>query len=237
METALSARRARRFVSLPPARRFALIVGLGAVAIAAAYFYGRSHRPETVPGDVAERGLAEVREVLRLVEASEFGRSERGAALTSCANRFVEEDRVRFSAHLKTEALYRKEPGRAPVLYISVFAWSRGFVLPSRGELAERIYHEALHAVKRSGRKSFEEECDAFCAAEEARAAGEVRPPVFPLRRDGEILWRWVVGTYKDAGPFRPDTVDPTNIRARSAPGYAPVGRTLDELARKAGIE
>lgn len=218
----MSACEKKTFLSVPPLKRLAVLVALAAVAIAAASVYRRSLRPKTVPPDVAAKGLAEARRVVDLVRRSEFGRGERGRALSVQAASFLEGGRLMFSTELRTEALYRKEPGAAPVLYIGVFGCPRGFVLPGRGELAERIYHEALHAVKRADRKTYEEECDAYCAAEEARSAVEGRSPSFPVERDGEVLWLWVTSTY---------------VHARSDPEYAPVGQTLRELARKAGIE
>lgn len=208
------------FLSRPPLKRLGLILALGAAAIATAAVYGSSKRPRPVPPEVAARGLADVRVVLDLVGASEFGRSERGAILTGEIERFLEDGRLVFTADISTEALYRKEFCKAPVLYIGVFGCPRGYMLPDRGEIAERLYHEALHSVKRSAGKSYEEECDAYCAAEEARAAVEERAPAFPLKRDGGPLWAWVTVTYEDA---------------TSNPAYAPVGRSHEELTEKAG--
>jgi hypothetical protein len=200
----------------------AVLLGVGAAAVAGGVAFRRSRLPEAVPPEVAAEALAEVREVVRLVRESEFGRSERGATLTARVARFIEDGRLRFSAELESEALYRKGPGCAPILYVGVHGTSKGFVLPGRGQLAERIYHETLHAVKQSAKKTYEEECDAFCAAEEARAAVEGRPPDFPVTRDGLVLWRWVGAKYEGSC---------------SDPDYVPVGQTLRDLARKTGID
>ncbi|MHC5054082.1 MAG: hypothetical protein ACYTKD_05115 [Planctomycetota bacterium] len=208
-------------LSRPPLKRLGLILALGAAAIAAAAVHRASIRPTPVPPEVAARGLAEVRAVLDLVSASEFGRGERGAALTGEIERFLEDGRLVFTADISTEALYRKELCAAPVLYVGVFGCPRGYLLPDRAEIAERLYHEALHSVKRSAAKFYEEECDAYCAAEEARASVEGRALAFPLERDGRPLWEWVTATYEDAA---------------SDPAYAPVGQSLEDLMEKAGV-
>jgi len=220
-------------LSRPSPRRLGLILLVGAVAIVAAAVHRSSLRPRPAPPEVAERGLADVRAVIDTVRASAFGRGERGSALTDEIERFLEDGRIVFTADISGEALYRKEFLTAPVLYVGVYLSACGrqhaqaggsrrrYVLPDRGEIAQRLYHEALHSVKQSDRKTYEEECDAFCAAEEARAAVEGRPPVFPLRRDGRPLWEWVTATYRDA---------------KSDPSYVPVGRTPEDLAEMAGI-
>jgi len=208
-------------LSRPSPRRLGLILLVGALAIVAAAVHRSSLRPGPVPPEVAERGLADVRAVIDIVRGSEFGKSERGSTLTDEIERFLDDDRIVFTADIAGEALYRKEFGSAPVLYIGVYGAVRGYLLPDRGEIAQRLYHEALHSVKGAAHKSLEEECDAFCAAEEARAAVDGRPPAFPLRRDGRPLWEWVAAAYRDV---------------KSNPSYVPVGQTPEDLAEKAGI-
>ncbi|MHC4248313.1 MAG: hypothetical protein ACYS9X_04220 [Planctomycetota bacterium] len=208
-------------LSRPPLKRLGLILALGAAAIAVAAVYRSSIRPDPVPPDVAARGLADVRAILDLIGASEFGKGPRGAALTGEIERFLEDGRLVFTADISGEALYRKEFCADPVLYVGVFGCPRGHLLPDRAEIAERLYHEALHSVKRSGRKTREEECDAYCAAEEARASVDGRAPAFPLEREGRPLWEWVAATYEDAA---------------SDPAYVPVGQGLEDLMEKAGV-
>jgi hypothetical protein len=154
------------------------------------------------------------------VERSDFGRSDRGRLLLARARQLVERGALRFSTELRGEALYRKERGSRPLLYVRVERLAGEHTLPTRAEMAERVFHETLHAVKDSARKSLEEECDAFCAAEEARAAIEGRLPRYPVTRDGQPVWKWVRSAYRDL---------------KSDPEYRPVGRTLAELARRSG--
>ncbi len=208
------------FLSRPSGKRLLVLLVLGALAIAAAWAWRVSRRPEEVPPEVAARALARVREVLEVVRESEFGRTERGQALSARLDEFLARGGVRFSSSLGSEALYRKEFGCAPLLYIRTPRAPGGHFLPEPGEFAERTYHETLHAVKDSDTKSWEEECDAFCAAEQARAAVEKRPPRYPVKRDGEVLWQWVKSAYPEL---------------RSDPSYQPVGQTLKELGEKAG--
>ncbi len=212
---------ARGFLSRPPRRRLIALAAAGAILVPAAWLYRRAQRPREVPSSTARDGLALAAAVLDSVEASEFGKTERGRALSSAARGMMGRDALRFSAELGTEGLCRRERGAAPVLYVGVYRGPRGFVLPSRGEMAERIYHETLHALKDSKRKSLEEECDAFCAAAEACAAVEGRAVSYPVTRGGRNLWEWVGSAYPGAD---------------RDPGYKPVGIGREELVRRAGI-
>ena len=212
---------ARGFLSRPPRRRLIALAGAGAILVAAACLYRRAQRPREVSSATARDGLALAAAVLDSVEASEFGKTERGRALSSAARGMMARGALRFSAELGTEGLCRRERGAAPVLYIGVYRGPRGFVLPSRGEMAERIYHETLHGLKDSKRKSLEEECDAFCAAAQACAAVEGRTVSYPVTRGGRNLWEWVRSAYPDA---------------KGDPLYRPVGIGREELVRMAGI-
>ncbi len=212
----------RRFFSLPPARRVVVLLALGLLLFAGAYVYRISRRPKELPHEEAEQGLAMVQEVLDRVSASGFGRTERGQRLTAEVRRLAEGGRIRFSASLDTEALYHKERGSSAVLYLGVFDGPDGIEWPGLGELAKPIYHEALHAVVHSKTKSAQEECDAFCAAEEAAAVVERREPRYPVTRDNQRIWEWVRQQYPDSP---------------SDPHYEPVGYSPEELAEKTGMD
>jgi hypothetical protein len=204
-----------------PLKRISIIIIIGLFLLAGAHIYRNSRRPIEVAREFAEKGLDEVRAIIETIKASEFGKSKRGAALTEEAEKLLARDAIRFSAGLDKEALLRKEAGSRPVLYIRVFAIADSVVLPAQSELAECLYHEGLHAAQRSEGRSWEEECDAFCAAEEARAVVEDRAPRFPVERDGQIIWEWVTATYTELF---------------SNPEYQPVGQTQAELNSRAGI-
>jgi hypothetical protein len=214
-------RAGRGFFSKPPLWRIGLLLGVGLVLMAWAYRYGESCRPRELAHDVARDGIRKVREVIELVRKSDFGSSPRGRLLTAAAMDLMDQGRIRFSPNLEQEALYRKELGRKPVLYISVFCHKDRVLWPLPEELAERIYHEALHTVVQSKNKSREEECDAFCAAAEAAAGASGRLPRYPVMREGQTVWKWVQNAYSQYPSDRT---------------YVPVGCTLDDLAVRTGI-
>ena len=211
----------RKFLSLPPLRRVLCLLALGVVLAIGAHMYRLSRRPAELPPELAEEGIAMAREVVRLVDESPFGRTERGRILTQHARDLIDRGRLRFSDELGGEALYRKELGCRPILYIGVIQSRTRVLWPEPASLAECIFHETLHAVVNSRKRCLEEECDAFCAAEEAAAAVEGRPPVYPVPRDNEPIWQWVRAAYR---------------RTPSNPDYTPIGHTREELAKKTGI-
>jgi hypothetical protein len=209
------------FLTKPPLWHMAMLLGVGFVLVLWAYIYGRSCRPQELPYDIAKIGILKVNETLQLVGKSDFGRSHRGATITAVAMELLDQGRIKFSPDLIPEALYRKDPFCRPVLYISVFSHKGRVLWPRPEELAERVFHESLHSVVHSKHRSKEEECDAFCAAEEAVAAVGHRSPRYPVMRDGITIWEWVQEVYS---------------QYPSDKTYAPVGCTSKELTARTGI-
>ncbi len=197
-----------------------VLLGTGILLVCCAVSYRNSRRPPELSGEWVGIGGRKISEVLKSVSNSKFGASERGARLTTAATALMAKGLLRFSPNLEQEALYRKEYGGDPVLYLSVYCHKDQVLWPAPEELAERIYHETLHAVVGSKKKSKEEESDAFCAAEEAAAAAVKRPARYPVMRDGVKIWDWV----QDAYPQCP--ADDT---------YVPVGYTLKQLSARIG--
>lgn len=210
------------FFGRPPLWRVGVLLVLGLGLAVAAHIHSTGRRPPELSAELAEAGNRKVREVLEIIGESEYGRSTRGAILTAKARAMMEDRRIRFSPNLPQEALCWKEWLREPVLYISVFFHKDRVSWPPRSSLAERIYHEALHAVVGGNRPSRQEECDAFCAAEEAAAAVSGRIPQYPVMRDGKTVWTWVSEVYTES---------------RSFPKYEPVGCAQQELAARTGCE
>ena len=211
----------KRFLSLPPLRRILALLVVGVVLVGIVLGVHASRRPKELPDADSKKGLASVEDVIRRVGASGFGRTPRGEKLTRHARELLQSGRIRFTDALEVDALYRKERIGKGVLYIVVTRIPRGIEWPTADELARRVYHETLHAVVDSWSGCKEEECDGFCAAEEAAAAIENRAPQYPVMRDGDRIWDWVATAY-------PKVV--------SNPRYRPVGYTLAELAKRTGI-
>lgn len=211
----------RGFLSFESPRRVFCLLAIGLLLIFLAYEYRISQRPKELSSEETAVGLAKVQRVIDVVGQSEFGQTERGRKLTQQAQDLLRDGRIRFSAGLEMDSLYRKEFGSRPILYIAVLRGKDSVLWLDAEALARRIYHEVLHATVGSKRKSKEEECDAFCAAEEAVSAVEKRPPRYPVMRDGQSVWKWVQVAY-------PDTP--------SDPGYKPVGYTFAEFAARTGI-
>jgi hypothetical protein len=92
-----------------------------------------------------------------------------------------------------------------------------------RWQIAESLFHEALHSVKGglSG-ACFEEECDAFTAGLSAESAsnGVVSPEIFTI--DGKSVAEFVAASYP---------------KARRDRGYTPVGASREWLCRRTGMK
>lgn len=208
------------FLHMPPPRRLVLLIAVGTVLIAAVYFHGKSFLPpELSPAD-SKSGLALVRITIDCIRNTEFGHSPRGVILSNKADEFLAGNRIRFSPNLEQEAVYRKEPFKHAVIYISVPVIKKRILWPTKHEIAERIYHESVHAVANSANRSREEECDAFCAAEQAAVSITGKHPVYPVTRDGKNVWPWIEETY---------------LSSPSDRTYKPVGTTLEDIMEKTG--
>ncbi len=210
-----------RFLAFPPMRRVAVLLVCGAALVCIGFGVRASRRPKELPATDSKTGLAAVEVVINQVATSDFGRTPRGDQLTRRARELLRSGRIRFTDALGVDALYQKERITGGILYIVVERVPRGFLWPATDELARRLYHETLHSVVETRVASQEEECDGFCAAEEAAAAVENRAPQYPVTRDGERIWEWVQTTYS---------------KLPSDPTYQPVGYSLAELAARTGI-
>lgn len=212
---------ASTFLSIPKGRRALSLLAAGAVLIAGAYGYRVYRSPSVLRPQETAVGLIKGRDVLGRVQQSEFGRTERGRRLTDRARSLLDRGGIRFSDSLGAEALCVRYFGGDPVLYVGVIRARNGIAWPSDAAIAKRIFHESLHLETGTASKSKEEECDAFCAAEEAAAAVMQREARYPVKRDGRLVWKWVQRIYKESA---------------SDPKYQPVGYMFSELAEKTGI-
>ena len=205
-----------------PFVRLGVIVAVGAICITGAEIYRRSRRPAPAPADVQSRGLQLVGEILSRIGSTQFGRSRRGALLTEAISGLVRRDRVVFTADITQQALYRRELGGYEVLYVKVLRLSGRFVQQTTEEIAEGLYHEAVHARQSgNGESSIEEECDGYAAGLCAGAAlaGRTLPDVLTL--SGEPVAQFVAKAYPDL-PRRP--------------AYQPVGESRDWLIRRTSL-
>jgi len=156
--------------------RLAAILLFGSIAIYGAISYRRSNLPASAPVDVQASGLKIIRQELRKIEASPFGRSDRGQALILQIRRLMASDKIIFSSGLggprgqTSHNIFGKR-----CVYIKVIEMNHGRYLHQLPwQLSEALFHEAVHAQQESCHKaSFEEECDAFAAGLQAEAVSK----------------------------------------------------------------
>jgi len=209
-----------------PDRRFFLRLGallvLGILAIVGAQVYRRSMRRKPPSPEVQQEGLRLVRDILARVGATPFGASQRGVLLTRTIESFLRRGRVVFTAELAPQALYRREAGGYEELYVKVLRVGRQFAHQPAEQIAEGIFHEAVHARKsRAGGSSIDEECDGYAAGlcAGAAVAGRSVPDVLPL--DGRPVAEFVRQAYPDLS---------------RDPAYQPVGESREWLVRRTGL-
>jgi hypothetical protein len=201
--------------------RLSLLLALGAGAILAAALYTRGGRREPAPEAVQREGLRLVEDILERVADTEFGRSERGRRLAEAIRTFLRQGRVVFTAEIPSQALYRREPNGEQFLYVRVLRLGGRLVQQTREEVAEGLFHEAVHACCAEVPTSIEEECDGFAAGLCGAAADRGRPPPELLTIEGQSVAEFVLQQYP-ALPRRPD--------------YEPVGESRAWLIRRTGL-
>ncbi len=189
----------------------AILVGMFAVAFGLA----RRQRPSPAPTDVQQTGLEQVYQILAKVEQTTWGGSQRAQLLIAELNTLLKKNHLAFSDEIvDTGYTYRPRNGQ-PRVYVKVQRQSNGqYQHHDPNLLAEVIFHEALHAIQ--GQKgSQEQECDAYLAGLEARAAfeGLNRPGRFEL--EGMRIADFVLKRYPNLPP---------------QPNYQPLGRPLHWL-------
>lgn len=201
--------------------RLAAILTLGAIAIVAVALYRRSQRLQAAPADVQRQGLALVEDIVARIAATECGRSRRGRLLCDTVAELVARRRVVFSGDIASQALYRDEAGGG-TLYVKVLRLGGRLVHQTPEEIAEGLFHEAVHARQsQHGESSVEEECDGYAAGlcAGAAVAGRTLPDVLTI--EAATVAEFVRAAYPGL-PRRPD--------------YQPVGESREWLVRRTGL-
>jgi hypothetical protein len=200
--------------------RLGILLAVGAVAITAAAFLPRSGRRSPAPEAVQREGLRLVDDILARVGATPFGRAERGRLLAETVRGFVQRGRLVFTTGIQSQALCRREAGDG-FLYVRVLLLGERLAHQTKEEIAEGLFHEAVHARDASDESSVEEECDGFAAGLCAGAAvlGRSAPDLLTL--EGQPVAEFVVGQYLGL---------PRSAR------YVPVGESREWLFRRTGL-
>jgi hypothetical protein len=141
----------------------------------------------------------------------------------------MRQGKVVFTTERRAQALFRREWGGNEVLYIRVMRQSvihenRTRLIYKhldRDDMAEAIFHEAVHAIEGGNSESKDEECDAHAAGVCAAAAIQGTPVRELLRVSGLPIGEHVKRHYADL----PD--DPT---------YQPVGVSREWLIERTGL-
>lgn len=202
--------------------RLAVILAVGAAAIIVAAFLRRpAGRWTPAPETVQQAGRKLVSEVLASVGTTEFGRSQRGRRLAKTIGDFLRRGRLVFTDEIASQALFRREPGGEEFLYVRVLRLGGRLEHQTTEQVAEGLFHEAVHACDATDESSIEEECDGFAAGLCAGAAVTGRTPPELLRIEGQSVAEFVLQQYPDL--------------PRGA-SYQPVGQSREWLSRRTGL-
>jgi len=201
--------------------RLLVIVVIGGGCMAGAAWYRHSQRRPEAPEAVQAEGRALVRSVLAQVAETEFGKSKRGILLAETVEDLIQRGRLIFTTKRDAQAVYCLEWGGRETLYVRVMRHSRKYKHLDRDDIAEGVFHEAVHAIEGGESASIDEECDGFVAGICAGAAvtGEALPEI--LRLTGLPVGEFVVRGYPE-------------LERNTA--YVPVGQTQEWLKERTGL-
>lgn len=205
-----------------PTWRLAVIVAVGGACIAGAAWYRRSLRPKPVPPEVQAEGEARVRDLLADVAETEFGKSQRGTLLSGAIERLMRQGKLVFTTERRAQALYRREWGGYEILYVRAMCHRGIYKHLDPEDMAEAIFHEAVHVLEGGNSQSIDEECDGFAAGLCAGAAVTGRAAPEQLKLSGLPVAEFVTRGYPDL---------------TRNPSYAPVGELREWLATRTGLE
>jgi len=155
------------------------------------------------------------------VGTTEFGRSRRGTLLAGVIEQFIQSERLVFTTDRTAQAVYRREWGGAETLYVRVMCHSGKYKHLDPDDIAEAIFHEAVHAVEGGNAESIDEECDAFMAGLCAGAAVTGVAVEDIPRLSGVPVATFVEREYE---------------HLERAPDYRPVGETAQWLSERTGL-
>jgi len=197
------------------------IILLGTLAAIGIDYYRRSKRPHPAPLAEQEKGCAKIREILKRIEESEFGRSPRGRLLCQKIPALMDAGDIVFTHELRTMGLFRTEFLGPKCLYLKVYRNSdTEYAHLADDLLAGALFHETVHAL-RPGGSSIEEECDGYAAGLTASAIVAREEMPIPLGIDGKPVAEYVLKQYPD--------------RPRD-PAYQPVGLSRESLYQQTGL-
>jgi hypothetical protein len=201
--------------------RLVVVVAVGGACIAGAAWYRKSLRRKPVPPDVQADGEARIQALLADIAETQFGKSERGVLLSGAIGRLMRQGKVAFTTDRRAQAVYRREWGGSEVLYVRAMCHSGNYKHLDRDDMAEAIFHEAVHAMEGGKSESIDEECDAFAAGLCAGAAVTGKAVHDILRLSGLPVAEFVVRGYP---------------KLERNPTYVPVGETQDWLKERTGL-
>ncbi len=190
-------------------------------AISCAAWYRQSQRRPEAPQSVQESGRALVRSILAQVAETEFGKSRRAVLLAEMVEDFIQRERLVFTKDRGAQAVYSREWGGRETLYVRVMCHSGIYKHLDPDDVAEAVFHEAVHAIEGGKSESIDEECDGFAAGLCARAAVSGRPVPEVLRLSGLPVAEFVTREYE---------------HLKRNPEYEPVGETREWLAERTGL-
>jgi len=201
--------------------RLASILVVGVIAIVGVALRQRPKPPTPAPDGVQRQGLALMGDILAKIAPTGFGQSRRGQRLARVVRGLAARGRVVFSADIAPQALCRHEHGQG-MLYIKVLRLGHKLVHQTPEEVAEGLFHEAVHMCEGHPAQSrIDEECDGYAAGLCAGAAlvGRTQPDVLTI--EGATVAEFVAREYPHLS---------------RCPQYQPVGQSREWLARRTGL-
>lgn len=204
--------------------RLVLLCVCGAVIVFSALRLREGAHPEAAPPEVQQAGKDLLRQQLDTIRHTAFGKSPRGQMLSGRISGFLSQDRIIFTSDIVggEKALCRTDLFGAEIWYIEVTCKDGRYVHQLPHQLAEVVFHEALHSVKGGfNTASIEEECDAFVAGHQAEAACQGLDPKDVVTLEDVPVAQFVARRY---------------VGLEHKPDYVPVEQSLKWLQERSGL-
>jgi len=152
----------RKHLNKTNSLRAILLLTIGSLAVWLALSWRESKLPEPAPQKVQEAGQKYIIKAVRQIRATEYGGTARVQLLADRIDELLKRNLIVFTGDISHAGYTWRTPTGKFRMFIKVVITENGeFEHQPYHMIADTVFHEAVHTLKRGG-VSVEEECDAY---------------------------------------------------------------------------